>query len=984
MIHRAASRPRWLRLVLAWTCLATGGPAFAQTQPEIEHVRELIKGGKYREAEAAARPLATGDGPVAVDALDALVESLWRLGRHQEPETVTLARRAVALREAEGASGEDRLGNSVLSLAIVLSHRGEYAEARPAFERALALRERALGPQHKDVGRILNAYGVMLTNVGDFDASRRTLDRALAISEVANGPDTMPTAVVLTNIANVLYGTGDLTSALTTYERVLEIAQRTFPDGHPYVSTALSNVAGVLELMGDSATARPFYERALALNEKIFGAESQAVASDLQNIGFNLMSLGDHAGARKAILRSLAFREKNESKAVYGYTLAALGSLLLRTGEYPQAREALEKGLPLIEGGLGPGHPRVGEVVALYGDLLAATNDTQGALAAYERSIGIFQEAFGPLHRKVSDTRRSLAWVLLARGDTARAARESAQAEEDRRTFLRETIRVLPERQALALAKDYPSALDVQLAAATQPAAALRLDELLDGVIRSRALVLDEMASRHRVAFGGDATTQSLAGRYVEARRRLANLLVRSASNDSPDETLNAALAAARRASELAERDLAAASAEFRAEQGRARAGLAEVKAALPPDSVLVSLVRHAARGGMDPPYAYSALVLRADAARPALLALGAAPAIDDVVQKWRARLLAEGTAGIRSRRSETLLRREGAALRAALWDPLLPHLSGAARVFVVMDGALHLVNLAALPLDARRYLVEEPYEIHTLSAERDLLGGSGGPGTGLLAVGGPAYDRQPPPSTMRTAAFRSAPSECKPFATVRFTPLPGSLAESRQVARTWPAGSSTVLAGSDASEAAFKAAAPGKRVLHLATHGFVLGGSCAEGGSTRGGAPAVSSLTLSGLAFAGANLRASTAPGHEDGILTGEEAAALDLRGVEWTVLSACDTGLGERAAGEGVLGLRRAFQVAGARTVITSLWPVEDESSRAWMAALYRRRHVDGLSTSASVRQASLDRLRALRAAGGSAHPYYWAAFVAAGDWR
>ena len=95
--------------------------------------------------------------------------------------------------------------------------------------------------------------------------------------------------------------------------------------------------------------------------------------------------------------------------------------------------------------------------------------------------------------------------------------------------------------------------------------------------------------------------------------------------------------------------------------------------------------------------------------------------------------------------------------------------------------------------------------------------------------------------------------------------------------------------------------------------------------------------LLLSGLALAGANRRAAAGPDEDDGILTAEEVASLNLQGTEWAVLSACDTGLGEIKAGEGVFGLRRAFQIAGARTVIMSLWSVDDRATRPWMRALY-----------------------------------------------
>jgi CHAT domain-containing protein len=142
--------------------------------------------------------------------------------------------------------------------------------------------------------------------------------------------------------------------------------------------------------------------------------------------------------------------------------------------------------------------------------------------------------------------------------------------------------------------------------------------------------------------------------------------------------------------------------------------------------------------------------------------------------------------------------------------------------------------------------------------------------------------------------------------------------------------------------------------------------------------------LLLSGLVLAGANHRSAAGAEEDDGILTAEEIAALDLSGVEWAVLSACDTGVGDIRAGEGVFGLRRAFQVAGVGTLIMSLWSVEDEATREWMTALYEARLERRLDTAEAVREASLSVLRRHREAGESTHPFYWAGFVAAGDWR
>ncbi|RKZ12430.1 hypothetical protein DRQ32_03730, partial [bacterium] len=119
------------------------------------------------------------------------------------------------------------------------------------------------------------------------------------------------------------------------------------------------------------------------------------------------------------------------------------------------------------------------------------------------------------------------------------------------------------------------------------------------------------------------------------------------------------------------------------------------------------------------------------------------------------------------------------------------------------------------------------------------------------------------------------------------------------------------------------------------------------------------------------------------DGILTAEELTALDLRSVELAVLSACDTGRGTVVTGEGVLGLRRAFRIAGTSTVVMSLWPVPDATARAWMAHFYAELAA-GVPLGDAVRNAGLNRLAGLREEGRPLHPHQWAGFVAVGDWH
>jgi len=288
----------------------------------------------------------------------------------------------------------------------------------------------------------------------------------------------------------------------------------------------------------------------------------------------------------------------------------------------------------------------------------------------------------------------------------------------------------------------------------------------------------------------------------------------------------------------------------------------------------------------------------------------------------------------------------------------------------VVPDGILDLIPFGGLP-DGKGYLIEHGPVIHTLSSERDLVPTPGDARkTGLLAIGSPLFDLSetaPAPSPLR-----DSPSSCDDFRKLDFKPLPGAAEEVSDIGSTWRRWNrgeqSALVTGADATRARFLNEAPRSRVLHVATHAFLLDSSCGDGNP----------LLHSGLVFAGANRS------REASILTAQQIAALDLNGVEWAVLSACNTGNGELKEGEGVLGLQRAFRIAGAHSVIMTLWPVDDEVTRHFMHELYAERFGQHASTADAMWHSARKLLLERRAAGESTHPWYWAGFVGSGGWE
>ena len=320
-------------------------------------------------------------------------------------------------------------------------------------------------------------------------------------------------------------------------------------------------------------------------------------------------------------------------------------------------------------------------------------------------------------------------------------------------------------------------------------------------------------------------------------------------------------------------------------------------------------------------------------------------------------------------------------------------------------DAALWLVPWAALPVDDGRYAVED-HLIHLVVSGRDLVSHPEDVAAEAPAIlADPDYDldvglaaaraRELGRGTGRTApASRGRGGLRSESLGAAFDRLPSTADEAREIAPLMKAITGVapeVFLQSAASESVFKSLRSPK-MLVLSTHGFFLedtqpnpSGKGAD--PARGSLPA-NPLLRSGLILAGYNRAVSSGDGgDDDGLITGLEVAGCDLRGTDLVVLSACETGLGRIRAGEGVAGLRQVFQLAGARSVVASIWRVPDVESYQLMSALFQGLS-RGRGSAEALREAQLALIADRRARLGAAHPYFWAAFSLTGfpgtSWR
>ena len=626
----------------------------------------------------------------------------------------------------------------------------------------------------------------------------------------------------------------------------------------------------------------------------------------------------------------------------------------------------------------------------------------------YRQALEIRREVLGEEHPDYATSLNNLAGLYSSMGDYAHAEPLYRQTLEISRGHLENAALVLSERRQLAMAQMLRYQLDnyIYLALEAKDYAGPLFAEVLAWkgatLVRQRGM---------RLA-AGDASIADQFQKLQRFARQLGTLA--QSIPDQPDQqkSWRERVRALTNEKERLEAELSQQSAAFRAAQQEVT--FAQLLATLPKDAVLVDYLEN--RGAERKLVAF--LVQHADneADRVTLFDLGPVAPISEAIDSWRQTfgMSPEG-------------KKAGRLLRETIWEPLLLALnsqlstlnSPPSTILVSTDGVLGRLPLGALPgREPDTYLLEDhrmamlpvpqllPALINSLGQQQLSRE--------LLLLGGVDYDadQSGSKSHKKKAPRRPGDRAGTPGEETTFELLPGTRDEVAAIETLYrdlfEVQSETLLSLSqgEATEARFRELAPQFRHLHLATHGFfasaeIQSAYCAEAMRSVGdramqlnrdwAVVGYNPGLLSGLALAGANRE--PVEDEDDGLLYSQELAFLPLGNVDTAVLSACDTGIGQVAGGEGLLGVQRAFQVAGVRTTVASYWKVDDTVTRFLMSRFYENLWERELPRLDALREAQLyvlnnpDKVRGAdpdATASTRLSPEYWAAFGLSGDWR
>ncbi len=979
----------------------------------------LYNAGKYAEAETLIKKnleiLEKGGNYTEVaTSLSNLALLYYAQGKYEQAEP--LYNRSLAIDEK--ALGKDHLNvaSDLNNLAELYRTQGRYQEAEPLYSRSLGIREKNLGKDHPEVAASLNNLAGLYDNQGKYAKAEPLYQRSLAIDEKALGKDHPNVASDLNNLALLYKTQGKYTQVEPLYQRSLAIYEKTLGKNHPYVATSLNNLAGLYDDQGKYGQAESLYQRSLAIYEKTLGKNHPDVASSLNNLALLYYAQGKYAQAEPLYQRSLAIRKKVLGKyhPDIAESLNNLALLYYAQGKYAQAEPLYQRSLTIREIALGKDHPNVAESL----NNLALLYKTQGKYAQaeplYQRSLAIKENALGKDHLAVATSLNNLALLYDDQG-------KYAQAEP----LFKNSLAILEK----TLGKDHPTiATSLNNLAGLYDAQGkyAQAEPLLQ-----KSLRVTNQSLEHWLWGAGEKTRQSYLQQQEPMRDdylsfySLRNLpeeafyfslsrkgwLLRIASEisalakQSPDPAIQKQIqefkALRTQVSNLAFSDkvdkqtiqiLEEKSNTVEMQLSQQVSGFKRSKTEITPTQVIEKLSPEQSlidfliytevdfKTQKNKTEQVIALITDSQNGIKLIKIADLAPIAAAIKTYQTAIVPSKENANTR----EQTLKQTAHTLYSQLWQPLTPYLQNKTTVYLIPDGILHLLPFKALQDKDGSYLAEK-IQLITLSSARDIvLPPLEGKATAAVIFAAPDYGDAKEATENTTRALD--------LKTIYFKPLASALNEGQQIDKLFrkkqPESPAKLFLKAQATEQAVTATTSPK-ILHLATHGFFLEDSKPdekqlERGLMRGLDQPVpfnkidNPLTRSGLAFAGANLgvKGIKQADGTDGILTALEILNLNLEGTDLVTLSACDTGKGEVKIGEGVYSLNRAFQEAGAKAVLSTLWSVDDKATAEFMQKFYER-FLDGKPAQQAIQETQNEFMQDKQ----YSNPFYWAGFVMMG---
>lgn len=871
-------------------------------------------------------------------AASTMAKALFHQDRFSEAEQLHL--QALDIFKKSFGEKQHYYAEQCYHLGITYHHAGQFPLAEQWFFKALAIQEELLGKNHPFYGKTLHELGSLYHDMGNYAKAEALYADAKAIAENSMGKfhnDYLRVA----NSLGVLYNDlGQYHKAEKIFRDILVVTGELRGKNHPDYSLACANLAALLTYTENYAEAGALLDEALLIMANTKGRHNLDYAGICQNMAYYLNKLNEYQKAEKYYeeIRELRAELQGRNHADYAMACNNLAYTKKRIGNYKEAELLYQEARAVLANQGLKHHLRYATVC---NNLAAVYEDQQ----KYQEAFSLFTQAARAHVNELNSN-----FILFSESEREKYLEEF--------NYFRDIY--------------FSFALDV----------ADKLKESVSWTFRYNLLTkgaLFRAAKTFREAF--QSRTNTTAGRLFDQYQSLKSAYAKALTlNEQQLKERNINLLQLREQIAEAEKNLLRSSDVLNRAMADTMFTWKDVQKLLKPDEALIEWVRlEYYHNEWKDSVLYLAFIIRQGQNLPEYVVLRDGKDLEGKEIKFYANSVMAGIENLRSYN--------------VFWKPLEPKLRQVRKVYVVPDGIYHTINLNTLYNPATgKYLADE-YSIHLLGSSLDFIHYFGKPVLqkksyrqyNAWLFGYPNYTGAEQTQQAAEKTGERVFNLIRGDSTQRFfdlteghvTVLEGTRIEVDEINKILRSKGiqSAVLTGNDASETQLKKL-QSPDVLHLATHGFFLR-QYDRLDPEKQVRVKENPLMRSGLLMAGAELglRGERTTFDDDGILFAQEVQLMDLRNTELVVLSACETGLGEIKHGEGVYGLQRALQEAGAKNIVMSLWKVDDQITQQLMTQFYTLLFSGKSKRSAFQEAQSIIRQK-------HPQPYYWGAFVMIGE--
>ena len=971
---------------------------------------------------------------------------------------------------------------SLDNFAVLCSTLGDYSAALDSIDKSKVIIKKVYGKQHPDYSLSINNQSQIYNSIGEYKKAEQLLVEAKSIAESVAGKFSRSHAVCVVNLASLYETTGDYDRAKDLFLDATEITKEVFGELSAEHAVSLNNQANLFRSVGVLEKAEPLFLKAKSTWESIGQTKHQNYATTLSSLGAIYYELGALDKAEELLLKAheIIIDVLGEDHSRVVVSLNDIASMLSKKEEFEKAVQYSQKAKALAERNVAKTNPIYAKSIRSFALHLYDAEKYEQAKTQLVEAVDIYKKVYGKHHIDYLLVLANLGCVLIKTGELEEAESILGQAMDsiaksgasknrqksgiiDHLISLKRAKGEFEQAESLLVknlteTSDYLARVSVILSQSEYRHFSASLEHRVSNLI-SNCLQLENrggivienvigwkglnlLREKSLAKLAHLESTKSDFAKLQSIRSQISLLSQNAHQSNQLKSRFNELISE----EERLQKRLMMHSSEI----GIGNLENSIAKCELPPRSVFVDYRRFVlsqpdkSRPGRFLNSANFLATIRASDGQVHIVDLGNASKILDAIAQWR-RPIEQANRNSRAIdvAEQESMNEAGIQLRKLIWDPIEKHFGESELVIVSPDGALGRIPLIALPGQKDgTYLIEDrkivylpvpallpeilSKPVHTINANtRSLLFGG-------IDYGNAAEIVSPDGLTYRNQRI---------LGNLKFSRLEKSEDEIKGIKGHFDF--TTLASEKSASENRFKKLVADHQLLHVATHGFFVSPdrfmsnlSSQDQQFISSAQEQVNVLTetpnlLSGLAFAEANRASSKSIDEEgdDGILYSAEISLIPMDHVELAVLSACDTAIGQDTApGQGLIGIQRAFQVAGAKSTVASYWKVNDAATQMLMNKFYENLIKYGEQAKANgasdnntmvrinaLRDAQLWMLRGLKEEqvaqltrgpdketklGGVtikkvrgateeqmeyvSHPRYWAAFVLSGDWR